>query len=416
MDSFVEFFGKNDASSSRDFNMTKEIDDKHYAYFRGKRFLIIVGTLHHIGGAEKQTVRLARFLKEELAVEVSVLTWTGGDKIEYLLNHADIPFFIFPLKEKTTKKRKALDLIKLIRFIRNEIQPNYIIPFGGSFQSKIIGNIWTYTGANYACWNQEDEGRALCRTRFEKRALMNVCNIVSNSYEGQRVLAKAHDIPVERIRVFNNGTLFPDVETLKPVWRKKLGIEKDTYVVSMLANLTRYKDHKTLFYAWQKVQEHFKKNNKRPRLLLAGHLNDKMTVQDLKILGFDLNLSDSITFLDSIYTTNELIKESDLLVHSSTTEGCPQAVCEAMALGKPVIGTNISGIRQALGTEYNHYCLSEPSNPEDLASKIIFLLENPELSEEIGKFNLSRIKNDFSMEGMVSFFLNLIYDHVSTRV
>ena len=104
------------------------------------------------------------------------------------------------------------------------------------------------------------------------------------------------------------------------------------------------------------------------------------TVQDFKILGFDLNLSDSITFLGPIDSTNELIVESDLMVHSSNTEGCPNAVCEAMALGKPVVGTNISGIKQALGTEYGNYCLSEPNNPNDLAEKIIQLIRKSAVS------------------------------------
>jgi len=383
-----------------------------FDYFYGKKFLIVIGTFNHMGGAERQAVRLALYLKEKVNTEVSFLTWTGGEAIESILKEVDIPFYIFPLKEITSKWRRVLDLLGLTRLVRKEIRPDYILPYVG-FSSKIIGLIWKHTRVQYTWWNQRDEGRGLFKSKNEKRALLNVCDIISNSYEGQKFLSKNYDIPIDKIMVYNNGTPIPDVQNLKPVWKKRLGVDSDTRLVSMLANVTRYKDHKTLFYAWEKVQKHFKSNGKTVKLLLAGHLNDKTTVQDLKILGFDLNLSDSIRLLGPITETNELIMESDLVVHSSNTEGCPNAVCEAMAFGKPVVGTNISGIRQALGATHEQYCLSQPNNSDDLARKIVHLLENSELAIEIGKFNLVRIKKEFSIEGMICFFLNLIYRHVN---
>jgi len=365
-----------------------------------------------MGGAERQAVLLGQYLKDEIEAKVSFLAWTGGETIESILKEANISFYIFPLKEIVPKIKRIRDLIGLTRLIRKEIQPDFILPFIG-FNSKIIGNIWKFTKAKYTWWNQQDEGRGLFKSKNEKRALLNVCDIISNSYEGQKFLSENYNIPIERIKVYNNGTPIPDIQTLKPVWRKRLGIDSETRLVSMLANVTQYKDHKTLLYAWEKVQKHFKSNGKAVKLLLAGHLKDKTTLHDLKILGFDLSLSDSIKFLGPIDSTKELLLESDLMVHSSNTEGCPNAVCEAMALGKPVVGTNISGIKQALSTKHEQYCLSQPNNSYDLARKIIHHLENSELAEEIGKFNLVRIKKEFSIEGMVCFFLSLIYEHLN---
>jgi len=391
------------------------IENKLLDCFNRKKFLMVIGTFDHIGGSERQALIFGLYLKEKLNAKVTFLTWNDGEPIKTILKKAGIPFLVFPLKEIAPKSRRALDLFRLTRLIKKEIRPDYILPFVG-IHSKIIAFIWKNTGAKYAWWNQQDEGRGLFITKNERRALLNVCDIISNSYEGQKFLSEHYDIPTKKIKVYNNGTPIPDIQKLKPVWREKLAIEPETRLVSMIANVTSYKDHKTLFYAWQKVQERFKLSGMSIKLLLAGHLKDKTTVQYLKTLGFDLNLSDSIRFLGLIDSTNELILESDLVVHSSNTEGCPNAVCEAMALGRPVVGTDISGIRQALGTNHKQYCISQSNNPQDLAEKIIRLIEDRALAEKVGNSNLERIKQVFSVEGMVVFFLKLIYEQINTNL
>ena len=144
------------------------IDKSLTNYFCGKKFLIVIGTFDHMGGAERQAILLSQYLKDEIDAEVNFLAWTGGETIESVLKEAEIPFYIFPLKEIVHKIRRARDLIGLTRLIRKEIRPDYILPFIG-FNSKIFGNIWKFTGAKYAWWNQQDEGRGLFKSKNEKK-------------------------------------------------------------------------------------------------------------------------------------------------------------------------------------------------------------------------------------------------------
>jgi len=123
-------------------------------------------------------------------------------------------------------------------------------------------------------------------------------------------------------------------------------------------------------------------------------------------LAFDLGIADSIKLLGSIKTTNSLILESDLIVHSSNKEGVPNVLCEAMALQKAVVATDIPGDREALTDTYQDYTLSKPNNPKDLADKIIYLLEHPQLKEEIGVYNFERVKAHYTTEHMISVFLD----------
>lgn len=65
------------------------------------------------------------------------------------------------------------------------------------------------------------------------------------------------------------------------------------------------------------------------------------------------------------------------------TEGSATILLEAMACGTPVVGTNVGGIPYGVKDGIGGF-LVEPENPEALAEKIIFLLSNPKVKEEMG--------------------------------
>ena len=278
-------------------------------------------------------------------------------------------------------------------------KPDYLLPYIGG-NNKMVLPIWKYTGAKYSWWMQQDEGRGLYKTKFEKWLISQASDVISNSVVGMDFMEDAYGLNKDKMVHYNNVINVPDAEGLKPYWKSHLGIKEDVIVVSMIANITPFKDHKTLFKAWRSVENHFKLQQKDVFLLLAGRPEDKV-LQELKILGFDLHISNSICFLGGTKRTNELINESDLVVHSSLTEGCPNAVCEAMALQKAVVGTNIPGNAEALTDTYKDFCLSNPKDANDLSEKIIYLLENPKLRSEIGIFNKERIIEHYNSNQML---------------
>ena len=77
--------------------------------------------------------------------------------------------------------------------------------------------------------------------------------------------------------------------------------------------------------------------------------------------------------------------DADLFLNASHEEGGANAVCEAMALGMPILASRIGGNLGLLGTQYSGYF--EPGNASDLAEK----LRSPAL-HEWGKQVLERRK------------------------
>tara|TARA_B110000902_G_scaffold265659_1_gene350603 strand:+ start:1248 stop:2408 length:1161 start_codon:yes stop_codon:yes gene_type:complete len=370
--------------------------------FEGKVFVIITNTFKFMGGAERQALILADYLVSEIGVAVHFIAFEDGEIVKHRIEEIGCKWKLIPLNFYKSKIDKAFSYFKLISYI-NKINGAVLIPYV-AIPNKVVGQIFKKTNASFSFWNQRDEGRNLFVTKNEKKALLNASAIVSNSFEGRDFLIKDFSIPANFVNTINNGIIC-DSASEKFDWHKELNLKKDAHIISMIANIQTFKDHKTLVRAWRMVLNNYKEK-RRLVLVLAGNLGP--TVTELKVLGFDLNLSQNLIFTGPVDDVRSLISASYMCVFSSNLEGCPNGVLECMEQGKAVVGTNISGLRQAMGDRYENVCLSEPNNPNSLAEKILGIITNNELREEIGLYNAKRIRKEFSVEGMVKQYLNLI--------
>jgi glycosyltransferase involved in cell wall biosynthesis len=373
--------------------------------FKNTHFLFVVNTYKIFGGAERQALILASYMKEHISEHVTFLAFEDGEMFKAMIQNEQIETTFFPFNHKASKLKKSLQYFSLVQFLK-KIKPGVLIPYV-SESNKIVAQIWHYTGAKFAFWNQRDEGRKLYGSEREKKIIRKVSAIVSNSYEGKEALMATYNLDSNQITVINNGIIpYNETNSFDDLHRT-LGIESNRPIISMIANITTRKDHSTLLRAWKIVIDNFKKTKKvLPFLLLVGRKYD--TYDQLRLLAFDLNLSDHVHFYGEVNPVQAIIEKSYFCVFSSNLEGCPNGVLECMEQGKAVIGTRISGIVQALGAQYADRIYSEPNNPESMARKIIHLLERPDLVLELNAYNKKRILNEFSVKKMVESHLKII--------
>jgi glycosyltransferase involved in cell wall biosynthesis len=96
----------------------------------------------------------------------------------------------------------------------------------------------------------------------------------------------------------------------------------------------------------------------------------------------------------------EFVSIMDILVHTSLREGLPKAVAQGLAGGKPVIAFDIDGTKEVVINGKTGF-LIPPKDIKLLKEKIIYLLENPEISDKMGKEGQELIKQLFPVEKMV---------------
>lgn len=101
-----------------------------------------------------------------------------------------------------------------------------------------------------------------------------------------------------------------------------------------------------------------------------------------------------------------IYKLYDVFVLPSTNpDPLPTVVLESMATGKPVVGYRHGGVCEMVADGENGL-LAEVRNPEDLAEKIMRLLEDDELRIKMGEASRKRLLEKFSIESYIENYSN----------
>lgn len=139
----------------------------------------------------------------------------------------------------------------------------------------------------------------------------------------------------------------------------------------------------------------------RHEFILIGKLSPDMEC-------FFQNLPKNISFLgqikhDEIYNNLQL---SDIFIFPSHTEGFPNAVLEAMAIGLPVIGTNVGSIPSMIDQGIGGY-LVNIGEIKKMKKYIEFLSSNFEIRRSMGVFNKKKSKEKYSYSVITKKLINL---------
>jgi glycosyltransferase involved in cell wall biosynthesis len=123
------------------------------------------------------------------------------------------------------------------------------------------------------------------------------------------------------------------------------------------------------------------------KLMIVGTGNEQDKARIERMVG-DLGLRDRINFLGQKKNEEvlELISKSEVVVvpEQWPSDFGPLILVEAMALGKPLVASNIGGIPEFIKDGISGF-LAEYDKPEQFAEKIIWLLKNKLLARAMGE-------------------------------
>ena len=102
----------------------------------------------------------------------------------------------------------------------------------------------------------------------------------------------------------------------------------------------------------------------------------------------------------------DIIGAADAVCLSSNTEASPMTLLEAMAVGKPVIATEVGGIPEAVVEEQTGL-LVPAGNPAAFATAVLRLAWDPALAERMGQAARERHRARFSIERMVAEYVDV---------
>ncbi|HXJ99830.1 MAG TPA: glycosyltransferase, partial [Gelidibacter sp.] len=137
---------------------------------------------------------------------------------------------------------------------------------------------------------------------------------------------------------------------------------------------------------------------KDPRTTLTILGDDRSDYGDfLKLLVNELNLEEQVVFFGKVPDVRPYIANADLYViptlNDGRKEGMPMALVEAMSMGIPVLGSDISGIKFVLKVYKN--LLFEAGNHMELSQAIVHVKNlRPEVRQELGMELRSYVLNN----------------------
>jgi glycosyltransferase involved in cell wall biosynthesis len=356
----------------------------------GKKVIIVLPG-SELGGAERQGLQLARYLKEVQNSDVSILGLCAEKRgrvtnlsEEYLIPWQGVPF--------CWSDRHIVRLKEIFKFalrLRQE-KPDILLPYTW-LPNIVCGLVWKFVGARLCVWNQRDEGRYLSKELWHRTAVQWTPCHVSNSEIGKTFLMRTYGLHDQQINVIRNAIVMDTPVLNKVMWRQRIGVSEKAFVACMVANLHNHKDHVTLLKAWQVVHNREPAAKISPVLCLAGRF-DGAEVQ-LEAMARDLRIESSVRFLGAVDDISGLLAAIDLCVHSSKTEGAPNAIIEAMACNLPVVASDIPGIREIIGPD--SYVLVPVGDHEALADRISELMTNTQTMQKLGDENYKRVRSLF---------------------
>ena len=106
---------------------------------------------------------------------------------------------------------------------------------------------------------------------------------------------------------------------------------------------------------------------------------------------------------------DEIIRKSlFIIVPSEWYENCPYTIIEGMSFGKPVIGSDLGGIKELVKDKWNGL-LFKHGDDKDLSEKINYLLNNSHLIESYSKNALEFANNNFNSDLYYNNLIKLCY-------
>jgi glycosyltransferase involved in cell wall biosynthesis len=240
---------------------------------------------------------------------------------------------------------------------------------------------------------------------FEERMLERTNKIIAVSEFTKKELTTFYKIREDKIRVIHNGVdtrkFYPTTEKRKA--KEALGFNPNDINVLSVGRLYARKGLFTLIESMPPVINRFK--NVKYIISGKGQSNEmKKLVTYAEKLGVKNNLIFTGYFPDK--KLPNLYQAADVFAFSTFYEHHPFAVLEALSTGLPVVTTKVGGIPETIEDGKNGF-ICQPSNPRELSSRILYLLDHPAAASEMAFLARKTIEERFDWSLIVKKVLSV---------
>lgn len=229
--------------------------------------------------------------------------------------------------------------------------------------------------------------------------------IITVSEALKRAIVDEENIAPEKVKViYNCVDLSTYVDNPSLDFRKEYNLEPDTLLIGCISRLIPSKGVQDLIKALEILKGRVKVfafvAGDGPYLNYLQDMVQKAKLENIRFLGYRNDI-------------NDFLRNIDIFVLPSHSEGFGISVAEAMTLGVPVIATNVGGIPEIIENNEDGIIVN-PESPNDLANAIEILATNTDLRNKFSKKGREYIVSNFSKEKMLN-DIDILYENLRRK-
>jgi len=352
------------------------------------RICYIIGQLG-LGGAERQLYELVKGINnnnfEPIVISLSQDGyWSSGLK---RLNVQVIEL----RRRKNRDLLRFFKLIKLIKVLTPQIVHTYM--FDANFYGRIAA-ILTRVPIIIASERNlpqigKEKGR--CQIFIDKLLAVFSHAIICNSYQASTTLLKKYSFDSKKIITIHNGIDIQDFLKENGTITEKKSTQQ---VVGTIGRLSAQKNYKLFLDMIKNISD---RSKKRIKYLLVG---EGILENELRRYARYLSIESNVIFTGQRRNIPQLLKNLDVFVLTSSFEGLPNVIMEAMLAGIPVVTTDVGGCNELVVDGVTGF-LCPLNDVGLLVEKVIYLLDNKEAATCMGENGRKRITAYFGIDRMV---------------
>jgi len=358
-----------------------------------------------VGGTEMNAVRTAERL-DRSRFRLTVVTLRGEGPLAARYEALGIPVVRFPIHSLygAATIRQSFRLAGFLRRERVSVVHchDQYSNFFSILSARIAGvpavvasKRWLHSPLRYRIANG-------IGFRLANRVLAN-SESVAQSLESEDHLGRARVVVIPNF--VDDHAFEPPSEKELARWQSELELASDAIVVGIIASLLPIKDHATLFHAVARLAPQWP----ALRVVVVGQGPE---LEPLRGLATQLGIAGVVRFAGLRPAVPSFHFLFDVSVLCSISEGFPNSLVEAMAAGRPIVATDVGGVRDAVRDGLNGL-LVPPRDPSALAAALASLLANRDRRLELGAAGMKRAREEFHARTVVG-SLERLYDSLLT--
>ncbi len=367
-----------------------------------------------LGGNTADAVSLAHRLSAKYNITI-VYGEKETDEIEvsaFIQNYPQLSFIKIPSLHRAVHPFYDAKAYRQLLFLLKKHRPQIVHTHG--FKSGLLGRlaarkmgipiiIHTYHGHLFHSYYNGFISSIICR--IERWLASFTTRIIAISPHQAFELTEAYRIvPADKISTIYLGIDKNDYSLTGEGLRKQYHIPDDVVIVAIIGRLVPIKNH-SLFI---NIAEQTLKSEKKVCFFIIGDGHEKRAIQkqlsQQQISWQEKNGQNqkaSIYFTSWITNIASALNDTDIVMLTSLNEGTPVSLLEAQMFGKPVVATNVGGVRDTLLANQTGFLIQNCS-VEDAVEKLKQLIHNKGLRMAIGEKGKAFVQEQFSKDKEVA--------------